>query len=286
VDIGLTVTNAVGTASAVLHLAIAKPAGSTNIAPAISSPPAASPATGIAAAAVTFTAAGSDADGDLLTYAWDFGDGTTGSGASAAHVYAAPGIYTVTVTADDGVVKTSDTLVFAVSAPEEPGGAASPVEWVVGPMNAFAVRKGSVKLNFAHSLKDTLTLSGTVPLGKYFRPQGKMVIVQSGALRKEFPLNSKGQGATGLCKFGLRGKIKKGVFTATPAAFALTIRCEPLSVALQDCGLTDKTTSKAGDPVTMPVIIMVDQTGYTANAKLTYKATATKGGLAKVLNGK
>jgi hypothetical protein len=33
-----------------------------------------------------------------LTYAWDFGDGATGSGATVTHTYAAPGSYTLTLT--------------------------------------------------------------------------------------------------------------------------------------------------------------------------------------------
>ena len=39
---------------------------------------------------------------DTLTYSWDFGDGTTSTGTSANHTYANEGVYTVTVTVDDG----------------------------------------------------------------------------------------------------------------------------------------------------------------------------------------
>ncbi|MBA3470818.1 MAG: PKD domain-containing protein, partial [Herpetosiphonaceae bacterium] len=38
-------------------------------------------------------------DGPNVTYSWDFGDGSTGSGASPTHTYAAPGSYSATVTA-------------------------------------------------------------------------------------------------------------------------------------------------------------------------------------------
>ena len=43
-----------------------------------------------------------DLDGDVLTYGWDFGDGSTGSGALVAHTYTAVGHYTVTLTVSDG----------------------------------------------------------------------------------------------------------------------------------------------------------------------------------------
>ncbi|QYJ04216.1 PKD domain-containing protein [Nocardioides panacisoli] len=48
----------------------------------------------------------SDADGSVASYAWDFGDGESGSGASVSHTYADAGPRTVelTVTDDDGAV--------------------------------------------------------------------------------------------------------------------------------------------------------------------------------------
>jgi PKD repeat protein len=52
-----------------------------------------------------FDASGStDADGSIASYAWQFGDGDTGTGASPSHTYAAGGSYDVvlTVTDNDG----------------------------------------------------------------------------------------------------------------------------------------------------------------------------------------
>jgi PKD repeat protein len=53
--------------------------------------------------------ASADADGSIASYAWDFGDGTTGSGATTSHAYGADGSYHVvlTVTDDRGATATA-----------------------------------------------------------------------------------------------------------------------------------------------------------------------------------
>lgn len=51
---------------------------------------------------VAFDASGStDPDNDALSFAWDFGDGTTATGATPQHSFVSAGLYTVTVTATD-----------------------------------------------------------------------------------------------------------------------------------------------------------------------------------------
>jgi probable HAF family extracellular repeat protein len=66
------------------------------------------PYSGAKNAAIRFDGtASSDADGDPLTYFWDFGDGTFGSGASPTHAYARSGVYTVTLVVSDGIVNST-----------------------------------------------------------------------------------------------------------------------------------------------------------------------------------
>ena len=69
------------------------------------------------AALVAFDGSGSfDVDGDTLTYAWNFGDATTGSGSTPTHTYADDGTYIVTLTVDDGHGNSStDTLTVTVN---------------------------------------------------------------------------------------------------------------------------------------------------------------------------
>ena len=67
---------------------------------------------------VTLSGSGSqDLDGSIVSYAWDFGDTTTGSGETATHSYVAPGTYTVTLmVTDNGGLTGSDTAVITVTA--------------------------------------------------------------------------------------------------------------------------------------------------------------------------
>ncbi len=66
---------------------------------------------------VTFDASDSyDADGDDLTYAWDFGDGDTDSGVSTSHTYSTVGSYTASVTVSDGELDDEASITIEVAA--------------------------------------------------------------------------------------------------------------------------------------------------------------------------
>jgi LysM repeat protein len=66
------------------------------------------PTSGVVGETLNFSGAGSSDDGNIVRYAWDFGDGTTGSGVSVTHVYNAAGSYKVTLTVtDDGGLSAS-----------------------------------------------------------------------------------------------------------------------------------------------------------------------------------
>ena len=63
----------------------------------------ASPSSGIVGIDVAFTGNGTDIGGDLLSYAWNFGDGNSVSATqNPTHTFTAPGTYTTVVTVSDG----------------------------------------------------------------------------------------------------------------------------------------------------------------------------------------
>lgn len=107
------------------------------------------PASGVAPMAVTCDASASfDADGSVLSYFWDFGDGQTGTGITLTHTYTSPGNYTVTLTVTDnqGSTATATRNIVVTNSPT----AAVTVSWapnresaVNGPGGGYRVYYGT-----------------------------------------------------------------------------------------------------------------------------------------------
>jgi PKD repeat protein len=73
---------------------------------------------------VQFDSTSSDSDGTVASYAWDFGDGTNGTGATPAHTYAQAGSYAVklVVTDNDGATGSAEVTVNVADAQTSTGG--------------------------------------------------------------------------------------------------------------------------------------------------------------------
>jgi PKD repeat protein len=96
------------------------------------------PYSGLVNAAISFDGSrSSDPEGGALTYAWDFGDGTTGAGAMIVHSYAAVGTYPVVLQVTDPDGLSAQAMTMAVVT--DPG---SPV---LIPVTVFAPEKVKVK---------------------------------------------------------------------------------------------------------------------------------------------
>jgi PKD repeat protein len=76
---------------------------------------------------VTFDGTGStDVDGSVVSWAWDFGDGGTGTGQAPTHVYQAAGTYAVTLTVTDDGGRASAPSVTSATIGANPGLVVSP----------------------------------------------------------------------------------------------------------------------------------------------------------------
>ena len=76
--------------------------GTADAVQVVNRPPEANFASACTQLECTFTSTSTD-DGGIERWAWDFGDGATGSGATATHAYAAGGSYDVTLSVTDGL---------------------------------------------------------------------------------------------------------------------------------------------------------------------------------------
>ncbi|MFC9328912.1 S8 family serine peptidase [Kitasatospora sp. NPDC057015] len=110
------------------------------------------PACDRASRACTFDASLSTGNGP--TYRWDFGDGTTGTGAKPTHTYAAYGTYSVALTVTDGAGRTSgNRTTFRLL---EPGHNDKPTAVV----SAFCTVNGNCSFDAAKSYDPDGTVAG------------------------------------------------------------------------------------------------------------------------------
>ena len=78
----------------------------------------------------------SDPEGDPLTYAWSFGDSTTGTDVMPSHNYAAAGIYDVCLTVNDGALDSFPSCTLAVIY-DPSGGFVTGGGWIDSPVGAY-----------------------------------------------------------------------------------------------------------------------------------------------------
>ncbi len=92
---------------------------------------------------ITFDGSGSfDPDSDpIVSYAWNFGDGTSGSGAVVNKSYSSAGTYTVTLTVSDGSATGSDSLTATVTDPPTGG----PIAYMASKSNNTVAGVGTVR---------------------------------------------------------------------------------------------------------------------------------------------
>ena len=146
-DVTLTVTDDGGLATSVTHqVAVVKP----NV------PPTAAFTTTCDFLDCDFDATtSSDSDGTVDDYAWDFGDGQTGTGSAANHVYEEPGTYTISLVVTDNEAATDDASSTQVVVGQP---AASTVSYVGGAVNQGNAATPNVTTPTTVSAGDRLVL--------------------------------------------------------------------------------------------------------------------------------
>ena len=87
-------------------------------------------------------AASTDADNQTLTYAWDFGDGSTGSGVTVSHAYATAGTFNVQLVVTDEL-GLADTVVTTATVTSLSQGTTDLKAMVTGLLNGGKISRGN-----------------------------------------------------------------------------------------------------------------------------------------------
>jgi uncharacterized delta-60 repeat protein len=110
--------------------------------------------------------ASADPDGTIVSHEWDFGDGSTGTGATASHSYATAGTYNARLTVRDGYGLTASTTraitVKAVPPPEPPilrGLAIKPAKFRAARRGGSISSKAGARISYSNSRAATTTFT-------------------------------------------------------------------------------------------------------------------------------
>jgi PKD repeat protein len=256
-----------------------------NSAPAFGSAISAAPNPVPVGGEVLFTAAASDADGDALNYAWDFGDGTFDSGTSVSHAYAAAGIFTATVTVSDGYDGSASSSVgITVQLPpngkkgggNDPGGGSTPPgtgsdedfngdgvpnsqdpdddgdgipdALDIEPFSKLpmTVTKLQGAMKFNAAGKDAVSVQGIIPeLPALFTPLDVRASVNVGGALVEFVLDAKGRAKNAGGSFMLKTKL---VRNKTTKAKEFLGGAAPFRIKLSKGTFSDDWEDEGADP--------------------------------------
>jgi fibronectin-binding autotransporter adhesin len=260
----------------------------------------AGPNPGLTGQAIRYLAVASDVNNDVLSYTWNFGDGTLGTGSTTNHVYTVPGIYSVIVSVNDGSWTVREILSLVIISPlgidfidTDGDGVSDGQETIDGtdPLDPASVAKlqlrilkmrGTVK--FTMTNKDICQISGFVdglPVG--FKTAGKQINLEIGGAKFLFIMDDKGRGngARGSMQLRLKTVVNKATgmreYNGSPAAFTIRITNSNLQMHWADEGV-DATADKTNIEMNFVVNVRFSSQLHGTTIRTTYSSKAGKGG--------
>jgi PKD repeat protein len=212
---------------------------------------AASPSSGAPPLNVLFSGAdSSDSDGVIVSYAWDFGDGTSGTGESTAHTYTAPGVYFVTLTVKDNGASIGTTTMVVLCGE-----------------NA-AVASGNFSLNFRTSGRDSIKLMTRTQLvpPDLVTPAGLTGVVYIGTGAFPFELDDRGRFKMAPLQISL---------SARQSRFTVILRRTILSNFLANAGAISKDTRN--EVLYIPFAISLSNGTFAGSTGIPFNYSARQG---------
>ena len=208
---------------------------------------------------VTLSVAATDPASLPLTYTWDFGDGTAGTGTSVIHAYAAPGGFTATVTVTNGGSSSTSSVIVIVTV----SGATT------APPEPMTITKQRLKAANPSIGKDTVQLTGNFVLPTGTKSLSGALSFSVGGVSQNFTLVSNGSGRATGGTFRLKAPMKRMVITSLQASFQGTLKGNFLAELVR-AGYTPGTNG----PVALAAQIVFAGQPYAANVTFNLKANA------------
>jgi len=180
-----------------------------------------------------------DANGDIVSYEWTLGDGTSATGPVVDHVYAAGGAYTVTLAVTDtqGQASSATTTVFVAQA-------------IIGSSTSG---KGAFKVAFGPKArgKDSFSLA-MKNVNNLSAQAGKSAKIYIASFSIDATVGGKGVKST--------SKNVKLTINADPKkkTVALAVKGVSLAAALAEAGVKNENTVAPGKTALIPVVIVVN----------------------------
>ncbi len=240
----VAVTNAAPGGGTTAPITVSLSGASVSSAPVVNSV-SANPNPGAVGQSITFVADGSAAGGQALTYAWDFADGTTGTGATATHAYTMAGVYTVTVTLTNAALESTSAQLSLT---------------VTGAL-PLSISKKRIKANIPSRGTDKLILIGTFTLPEGTASLAGDATLSAGTFAQVFALNDKGKGRVGTGIVKIRAKLRNGVLKSRVAKFRAKLVGDFVAV-MERAGLAAGETGN----VTLPIAFSLLNQTYVADA--------------------
>jgi ELWxxDGT repeat protein len=252
---------------------------------------------------VSFGVAGMDGDGDTLSVSIDYGDGSSGN--ALLHTYVLPGNYTALAHLSDGV-NVSHFPFSVIVSPAPAAGSGDPdsdadgfsdaLEVAFGTLafdststpyggkpvddvQALTISKMGTRLSFIRSGKDSILVSGTLPLADGFVLEGQSLLIDVGGVTQLMTFDRKGAFRSGTNIAKIRIKAKKGVVLSQDAPFQFKLSGS-FSQALSDEGLTG-VSSVRDQARQIKVTLIFDKRYFYKNQSQLYSSVMGKSGKSK-----
>lgn len=274
-------------------------------APVFTSAPSAAPNPAGLGQSITFTAVATEGNA-TLTFAWDFGDGATGTGSSTTHAYSTAGVFTATVTVTDNLGgHVSGTVSVTVLAPlvgtgndSDGDGFSDAFETAAGSdpldpnstplgtahattdiLQPVVAQKLNIRLNFQRIGMDTISFMGTLPVPAGFDPTGKKVAVDVSGVGAGFTLDKRGNSQRGSSNsFKLQIRSQRGVVGAQTSKYTVKLNRGYFAGTLAALGLTPNATQTN---VALTVSVVFNGGIYQTQRNVTFVSRNGKTGMAK-----